>query len=336
MADPRPLRAAVLGLGMIGRHHARVLQSLEGVEFVGAADPGGDSFHSVHDPALVFASLEALLDRARPDFAVVAVPTEAHADTVRALAASGIHALIEKPLAATSAEAADVVRICTAAGVRAATGHVERFNPAMIGLRRRVADGLIGDLQLVTTERVGPFPQRVRDVGVVKDLATHDLDLIQWVTGQPIAAVAARTLSPTRREHEDVVLALGELRDGTLFNCMVDWLSPTKRRRLRALGSRGMLQADTVVTELTHFAHADVPSAWDSAQALRGVAEGDVTTYALSRTEPLRSELMAFRDFVAGDDDAPVVSLAEGLAAVRAAELVLASAASGQTAEAPA
>ena len=100
----RPLRGAVLGLGMIGRHHARLLQASPRVAFAGAVDPGGDRFTAVHDPRLVFGDLDALLRAGPPDFAIVAVPTEEHVAAVSRLAAEGVHVLVEKPLAATSAE----------------------------------------------------------------------------------------------------------------------------------------------------------------------------------------------------------------------------------------
>ena len=106
------------------------------------------------------------------------MPTDEHLPTVRELAARGVHVLVEKPLAATAQDARAIVELCARAGVHGAVGHVERFNPALLELRERVQDGQLGDVFLIATERVGPFPDRVRDVGVVKDLATHDLDLV--------------------------------------------------------------------------------------------------------------------------------------------------------------
>ena len=107
---------------------------------------------------------------------------------------AGVHVLVEKPLAATAAEdAREIAALCAAAGVRGAVGHVERFNPALLELRRRVQDGQLGEVFLIATERIGPFPDRVRDVGVVKDLATHDLDLVRWLGGAPVERLAAQT-----------------------------------------------------------------------------------------------------------------------------------------------
>jgi UDP-N-acetylglucosamine 3-dehydrogenase len=327
------LRGAVLGLGMIGRHHARLLQASPRVDFAGAADPGGDRFGAVGDPRLVYASLDALLAAGPVDFAIVAVPTEEHLPAVRKLAAAGIHVLVEKPLAATGAEGRELIALVQAAGVHGAVGHVERFNPALLELRRRLTGGQLGRPFVIATERLGPFPDRVRDVGVVKDLATHDLDLVRWLGGSPVARVAAETQHRMGREHEDLVLVTGALREGVAFTCAVDWLTPAKVRRTRVLGERGMLVADTLTADLTFFANGELRSEWAASEQARGVSEGDMTRYALARREPLLAELEAFCDLLGGMPDAPVVTLAEGLETVQCAEAVLASAAAGQTVE---
>jgi predicted dehydrogenase len=320
----RALRGAVLGLGMIGRHHARLLQASPEVEFVGAVDPGGDRFDAVHDPAKVFASIDALPD---VDFAIVAVPTEAHLDAVRAMAPSGAHLLIEKPLAATTAEAQEVIDVVAQAGIRAGVGHVERFNPALIELRRRFDE--LGEVLLIRTERVGPFPDRVKDIGVVKDLGTHDLDLVRWLGQSPVASLAAQTGHVMGREHEDLVLVTGRLASGVTFSCNVDWISPTKIRRTRVLGERGMFEADTLTADLTLYRNGDRATApW--LQQQRGVTEGDMTRFAIAKPEPLGSELNAVLAMARGEES-DVVTLEEGLATVRVAEAVLESASTGET-----
>lgn len=325
-------RGAVIGLGMMGRHHARILQSNPAMRFAGAVDPGGDRFGAVADGAHVHATIDELLADGVPDFAVVAVPTEEHLASVRALAAAGVDVLIEKPLAATVEEARAIIDVCAEHGVVGAVGHVERCNPALRELRARVLDGQLGDVFLVATERVGPFPARVRDIGVVKDLATHDLDLVRWLGDAPIERVAAQTQHRMGRAHEDLVLVTGRVENGRAFNSVVDWLTPTKVRRTRVLGERGMLVADTLAADLFFYANALVPTGgWPEMQARRGVAEGDMTRYALQRREPLAVELEEFCAVLGGADASKVVSLTEGLETVAVAEAVLASAASGET-----
>jgi len=325
----KPLRGAVLGLGMIGRHHARILQSGAIATFAGAVDPEGDRYGALHDRGLLFATVDELLATAKPDFAIVAVPTEEHLPAVERLAGAGVHVLVEKPLAATADEAREIIAVVDRAGVRGAVGHVERYNPALLAAREQMRE--LGEVFLIATERTGPFPSRVKDVGVVKDLATHDLDLVRWLGGSPVEAVAAQCSHRMGRAHEDLVLATGRLASGVAFNCQVDWLTPTKTRRTRILGERGMLVADTLTADLTFYENADQPIEWAATQQLRGVSEGNATRFALDRREPLVVEHEAFAAYAGGDDAAPVVPLEAGLETVITAEAVLASAHTGET-----
>jgi UDP-N-acetylglucosamine 3-dehydrogenase len=327
----RELTGAVIGLGMMGRHHCRLLQSMNGVRFAGAVDPGGDNFGAVRDRSLMYASVDELVSAGPPDFAVVAVPTEEHLPIVRQLAEAGVNVLVEKPLAATSEEARELIEIVTSRGLVGAVGHVERFNPALLDLRRRLLDEQLGEVFLISTERLGPFPDRVKDVGVIKDLATHDLDLIGWLARSPIEAVSAQTAHRMGRDHEDLVVVNGRVRSGLVFNSSVNWVTPMKTRRTTVLGEAGMLVADTLTADLTFYANGLVTSEWTASQALRGVSEGDSTRYALSRREPLLAELEAFVSLLHGDAAAPVVPLEDGLATVECAERVLKSAREGVT-----
>ena len=329
------LRGAVLGLGMIGRHHARILQTSSRVEFAGAVETGGDRYRSVMDPTRIFTSIDALLASGPVDFAVVALPTDEHGPATQALAEAGVHVLVEKPLAGTAQEAAEIIAVCERAGVHAAVGHVERYNPALQELRRRMTAGQVGEVFLIATERIGPFPDRVRDIGVVKDLGTHDLDLVRWLSDSTVEALAAQVSHRMGREHEDLVSVTGRLVGGTVFNVLVDWLSPTKVRRSRVVGEGGMLVANTLTADLTFYENATVSSEWDSTQAMRGVSEGNAVIYALARREPLLVEIETFCDLVEGDRDAPVVPLEDGLRAVEVAEAVLASAAESRTVMVP-
>jgi UDP-N-acetylglucosamine 3-dehydrogenase len=327
----RRYRGAVIGLGMMGRHHARLLQSSERVQFVGAVDPAGDRYKAVYDRALVFDSIPALLAATELDLAVIAVPAAAHLETVSALAAEQVALLIEKPLAASSEHAQEILAVCRSASLIAAVGHVERFNPALQELRRRLLDGQIGRLFTISSARSGPSPQRVTDVGVVKDLATHEVDLVSWLADARIATLSAQTQHLAAREREDLVLVNGLLTSGAAFNIQVDWVSPTKVRRTRVLGERGLLEADTLTGDLYFYENAEVTVLWPAAQQFRGVSEGNVTRYALVRREPLELQLEAFLGLLEGQPVSDTVSLEEGAEIVVVAEAVLESARLGQT-----
>ena len=323
------LRAGLVGLGQMGRHHARVLRALDGVDFLAAVDPGGDPHGALlGEPLLAeVADLIAL----KPDYVVVACPTGLHEEVALALAGAGIAALIEKPLAADTPAAQRVVAAFESRGLVGAVGHIERYNPSLQSMRTRLEAGDLGDLFQVATRRQGPFPNRIADVGVVKDLATHDLDLTGWVTGAQYKSVAARTAHRSGRPHEDLVTVLGELDSGVIANHLVNWLSPLKERVSIVTGERGCFAADTLTADLTFFANGSTRTEWDAVSAFRGVSEGDVTRYAIPKREPLAVEHETFRDAVDGKDDAGIVTLRQGLRAVMVAEAVLDSARSGET-----
>jgi UDP-N-acetylglucosamine 3-dehydrogenase len=312
------LRAGVLGLGVMGRNHARVLADLEGVEFVGVFDPADSAPDVIHEQPVV-SDLDRFLELGL-DYAVVAAPTIFHLDLGTRLADAGVHALIEKPVASTADDARALRDLFAAKGLIGGVGHIERYNPALQAARLRIADGLIGDIYQVATRRQGPFPGRIADVGVIKDLATHDLDLTAWVTQQEYVSVNARTAHRSGRPFEDMVIAVGTLSGGAITSHVVNWLTPFKERVTIITGEMGALVADTLTADLTHFKNGTIPNTWEQASAFRGVSEGDMTRFALARTEPLRAEHEAFRDSVLTGEPHGIVTLDEGATVVEVAE----------------
>ena len=322
------LRAGLIGLGMMGRHHARVLANLKGVDLVAVADPGGDP-HGVAGGRPLLKSVEELI-AAGIDYCMVAVPTVCHEPIGLALAEAGVHAMIEKPLAQDTPSARKLADAFAARGLIGAVGHIERYNPALQSARARFEAGELGGVYQVTTRRQGPFPARIADVGVVKDLATHDIDLTAWVTQQPFTSVAARTATKSGRQFEDLVAITGTLADGTVTNHLVNWLSPLKERVTIITGERGAFVADTLTADLTFYANGVVQTTWDDIRQFRGVSEGDVVRYAIAKPEPLGVEHEQFRDAVLGMD-ADIVTLEQGMATVAVAEAVIESARTGTT-----
>lgn len=322
------LRAGLIGLGSMGRHHARVLRAIDRVDLVAVADPGGDLF-GVAGGLDVLDGVQDVID-ARVDYVVVAVPTAYHEPIALALANAGIPALVEKPLAGDGASAARMAEAFAAAGVIGAVGHIERYNPALQSLRQRLASGDLGDVYQVATRRQGPFPQRIADVGVVLDLATHDIDLSSWVTQSHYTMVAAQTAHRSGRDHEDLVSVTGRFSSGAVASHLVNWLSPMKERLTVVTGERGTFIADTLTADLTFYANGTVATNWDALVGFRGVSEGDVIRYAIHKTEPLRTEHETFRDAVLGQP-ADIVTMEQGLATVRTASAVIESARTGVT-----
>jgi predicted dehydrogenase len=322
------LRAGLIGVGMMGRHHARVLRELDGVDLVAIADPGGDP-HGVAGSLPILPDIDALVAEG-VDIAVVAVPTRFHEDAALTLAAAGVHTLVEKPIADTLEAGQRMVDAFESAGLIGAVGHIERFNPALQEMRRRIAAGELGEVYQVITRRQGPFPARIADVGVGKDLASHDIDLTAWVVQSEYASVYGQTAHKSGREYEDMIIASGRLANGVIVNHIVNWLSPMKERITIATGEAGALVADTATGDLTFYANGTFPLEWESVTAFRGVSEGDTIRYAFPKREPLRVEHEAFRDAVLGHQT-DVVTMRQGLRTLEVVEGVLQSARTGQS-----
>ena len=327
----KKLRAGLVGLGMMGRHHARVLSSLEGVELVAVSDPGGDP-HNVAGGREVLKSVDDLI-KVGIDYAMIAAPTAYHEELALKLADANIHALVEKPLAVDNQSALRIHDAFKAKGLVGAVGHIERYNPALQQLRTRLDNGDLGSVYQITTRRQGPFPARIADVGVIKDLATHDIDSTAWVARSKYVSVSARTAHKSGREHEDMVAAVCDLESGVIANHLVNWLTPFKERLTIVTGERGAFVADTLTADLTFYANASVQTEWDSVAAFRGVSEGDVICYAFAKPEPLRVEHESFRDAVLGLTGAneKIVTMEQGLATVAVASAMLESAKAKET-----
>jgi predicted dehydrogenase len=306
---------------------------LAGVELVAAVDTRGEARETLSGLEVLGAVAE-LLDRGI-DLCVVATPTVTHEEIGVQLADAGVATLIEKPVAHDSKGALAIVEAFERAGVLGCVGHIERFNPALQDMRRRLAAGELGDLYQVVTRRQGPFPDRVVDAGVILDLATHDIDLTSWVTGASYQSVSARTAHRSGRPHEDLVSAVAELSNGLVVTHLVNWLSPFKERVTSVTGDLGSLVADTLTADLTMFKNGSQRAQWDRVAAFRGVAEGDMIRYAIPKPEPLMTELANFAAAVRGERGGQVVTLDEGLITVRVAEALRDSAATGNTVRIP-
>lgn len=328
LPEGRPVRMGLIGLGSMGRHHARVIREVEGMDLVAVADAQGDR-HGVARGLEVLPDVGSLIG-AGIDAAMVAVPTYLHEEVALALAQAGVHAMVEKPIAATAESGQRVAQAFEAAGLVGAVGYVERCNPALLEMRRRIEAGELGTLYQITTSRQGPFPGRIADVGVVKDLATHDIDLAAWIARSPYERVAGEVTHRSGREHEDMVVSTGRLTNGVIVSHTVNWLSPLKVRQTVATGEKGAFVANTLTGDLTFTANGDVASEWEHAAAFRGVSEGDSTTFAIARREPLLVEQENFRDALWGRPS-DAVSMAQGVHTLHVVEAVLESAATGRT-----
>jgi predicted dehydrogenase len=266
-----------------------------------------------------------MLDREELDAVSIAVPTSQHCTVALDVIGRGVSLLIEKPLAASSIAAVEVLERATEAGVIVAVGHVERFNPAVIELQRQLAIGTVGTVLEIKARRTGPFPMRVKDVGVVVDLATHDIDLMLKLTGANVERVYAATKRNINTLHEDMLLALLHFDDGTVGSLDINWLTPEKVRDLTVLGTHGMCVVDYLRQQLYFYENGTTADGWDHLNILKGVTEGRMIRMVTQRVEPLQAEMVAFANSVRAKTQ-PEVTGRDGLQALVVAEALLASA----------
>src|SRR5690554_1884616 len=231
------IKMGIIGLGMMGRHHARVAREVEGVKLVAVADAMGDP-HGVAGSVPFCSSVEELIAH-DIDAAVVVVPTQYHEEVGVTLAEAGVHALIEKPIAHSIKAGQHLVEAFESRGLVGTVGHVERFNPALMELRKRLKQGELGQVYQIHTRRQGPFPARIADVGVVKDLGSHDIDLTAWLAHSDFTTISAQTAYQSGREHEDMVSISAKLENGIITDHLVNWLTPFKERVTLVTGERG-------------------------------------------------------------------------------------------------
>jgi UDP-N-acetylglucosamine 3-dehydrogenase len=265
-----------------------------------------------------------LLDAENLEAVSICVPTTAHLEVASEAIQRGLAVLIEKPIAATVEEGQKLVDQARAQGVTCAVGHVERFNPAVVELKRRLDKNELGRIFEIVARRKGPFPVRVRDVGVVIDLAAHDLDVMWYLTGAEVARVYAETARRVHETREDMLSGLLRFSDETVGVLDINWLTPTKIRELSVIGERGMFQVNYLTQDLFFFENAEADEAWDHLSILRGVAEGQMIRHVVAKKEPLRTELEAFLAAVRGEEVA-IVNGEDGLRALRQAQAIVQS-----------
>lgn len=327
-AGTSPVKAAVIGLGSMGANHARVMADTPGVELVGVVDTDPDRVaHAVSGRMTRgFPTVEALFEADRPSLVSIVVPTLLHEAVALDVIRRGANVLVEKPIAATLDEGRRIAAAAASAGVVISIGHIERFNPAIRELKRRLAEGQGGRVLQLRARRVGPFPHRIRDVGVIHDLAPHDIDIMRYLLGDEVEWVFADARRHINTDNEDLFAGILRFRGGAMGLLDINWLTPTKERSLSVLCERGMFVVDYAAQSLAFYENF-AAAARDG--AIGSVTEGPMTRYTIANREPLRAEIEAVRDAVLEGGVAPVTAH-DGLVALAVSEALVRSSESGQ------
>jgi len=316
------LKVAVVGAGSMGLNHLRVLKDLDGeqMQLVGVAETHESTLqyavHRFHVKG--YADYRRMVEETRPDLVAVVVPTHLHFEVAFHLLDQGINVLIEKPITSTVDEALALIQLASLRGAKIAVGHIERFNPAIIQVKRRLVAGELGQIFHLHARRLGPFPPRIRDVGVTLDLATHDIDIMRYLADAEVDRVYAETQRRIHNAYEDLLLGILRFSNDAIGMLDVNWLTPTKVRELSITGEKGMYLVNYLTQEVYFYENDYTPTTWDALRTLTGVSEGTMTRFKIQKAEPLRLE---YENVIAAicNDTAPIVTGEDGLAALRIA-----------------
>ena len=272
------LRTAVVGVGHLGKHHARLLATLPDVTLVGVVDTNQARAAEIAASAGT-AAFTDWRDLPPVDAVTVATPTESHLAVAEGLLARGVHVLVEKPLARSVEEADRLIAAAAARGVLLAVGHTERFNPAVAAAR-----GLLHAPKFIEAHRLGTFPERSLDIDVVFDLMIHDLDLLLAIVGEPVVSVEAVGV-PVLTPRIDIANVRLKFAGGCIANLTASRISRDRVRKIRFFQPQSYLSIDYAAQEVEHYALGPGPA---GTPAITG-GKLDVV-----RDEPLRRELEDF------------------------------------------
>jgi len=300
------LRVAVIGVGYLGRHHARILSALPGVELVAVVDanrPRAEQIAAAHGTR----ALDDFRDvMGQVDAVTIAVPTEQHGDIALPFLSSGVSVLVEKPMARSLGEADAMIAAARQAGVVFGVGHTERFNPAVATARR-----LLTDPRFIEVHRLGTFPERSLDIDVVFDLMIHDLDVVQSLVQSEVESIDAVGV-PVLTGRVDIANARLRFANGCIANLTASRISRDRVRRIRFFQPATYLSIDYAAQKVERWQLLTSPG---GPPAING---GDVEVV---NEEPLKLELADFVDAVAsrrppavtGEDGRRALGLADAI-----------------------
>ena len=278
----------MIGVGAMGRHHVRIYHEMPDVELVGVADVNARAVAELATEynTDAFIDCEQLLQKDL-DAVSIAVPTSLHKEIAFKAVKYGVNMLIEKPIADSLSNADAIINAARRENLKLMVGHIERFNPAIVKLKELIAVGELGEILSISCRRVGPYARRIRDVGIITDLAVHDIDTISYLYGKrarQVYSIAGNSFH-VKEDYASLLLQYDAKRSGTVET---NWLTPYKMRTLTATGTGGVASADYLAQSL---------ELWN--EEGRKIVE-------IKKDEPLKIELAQFVDAIStGNEPSP-------------------------------
>jgi len=316
----------VIGVGSMGQNHARVLAEI--ADLVGIADPDTKAGGAVANRFTVsyFPDHRALL-KERIDAVSICVPTKLHFKIGMDAIEAGKHLLVEKPICDNVRDGQRLVKAAKDAGLVLAVGHIERHNPVVDSAKRHLDAGTWGDLITAGARRVSNFPDRVRDVGVIMDLAIHDVDVLRYLVGSPVSTVFAIGGRQKHEAFEDHATILLSFENGVNGYVEANWLTPMKVRKLGLTCLKNFVELDYTAQAMTISSSTLGPL--DPSNLYQVPLDFDIRHMNLRKEEPLKREL---RDFLRAVKEGgnPLVSGEDALETLKVVEAAVESQRSGK------
>lgn len=322
------LRVGVVGSGAMGKSHIRIYSELNNVDLVAVCDKNKEEIRNLKGKyhLSTYNNVEDMLKNEKLDAVSVCVPTKYHKDIGLKFIDNNINVLIEKPLATNTIEAKEIVRKAENKKVKLLVGHIERFNPAVRELKKRIGNNELGKIYKVQCNRMSPFPQRVIDVGVVIDLAVHEIDIIRYLVNAKIHRIYAETAQRIHSKHEDLMVGTLRFENNILGIINVNWVTPKKIREITITGEKGMFKANYLTQDIVFYENDFANKKFKySEDTLMSVVEGKSYPIKINKEEPLKIELKSFVDCIVNDKP-PYVTGQDGIEALKIAEKLIQSA----------
>jgi len=286
------LKIGVIGVGSMGKNHARVCFEIENVELIGMADSDKVMAKKIaerFDTKAFFDHTEMLSEI---DAAIVATPTVTHHKIAMDLLHNGKHVLVEKPICDSVGKAKNLVKESEKEGLVLAVGHIERHNPAVTFVKDEISNKSFGELITLTSKRVSNLPGRIKDVGVIFDFGVHDIDVMRYLAGEVESVYARAGKFNKAIQYEDHANIVLNFENGICGIVEVNWLTPMKIRRLFLTCSKNFVEADyinqTVTISSSSFKQID------DVDLYRVPIEFNINQVALEKREPLKNEIEDF------------------------------------------
>ena len=320
------INVAVIGTGSMGKNHARVYSEMDNVNLVAICDSNEETAKEIASTYKInhYSSYKEMLEKEKIHAASVCVPTKLHKQVALDLIKQKINILVEKPIATTIEEAKEIINEAEKNNVKLMTGHIERFNPVVTELKKRIKNNELGNILEVQCERLSLFPERIIDVGVIIDLAIHEIDILKYLIGSKIKRVYAETAQRFHSSHEDLLIGTIRFENNILGIINANWLSPKKVREIKVTGEKGMFVANYLTQEL-YFQEKELAAKYvDYNEGFIKGKQGKKGKIEITNSEPLKNELTAFIDCIKNNTE-PQVTGKDGLDALDIAHKFLES-----------